>query len=91
MAFQTVNGKGNKVTRMRPLGAIRKATSFDGFFLKIDPDCELILYDKETKEYFKVLKGVVKVSPEDDTSGTLFSLSVNLNNESQAELVGKDD
>ena len=85
MAFQSVTEK--KKSRRKRIGLIKKAEKHDGFYLKVDPDCDLILYVPETGEYFKVLKIPAKVQ---EDGNVLFSLEVNLEKENQVEFKTKD-
>lgn len=85
MAFQTVDGKAK--SRRKRIGTIKKAVKYDGFYLKVEDDCDLILYVPDSGEYFKVLK--VPVTVQDD-GNTLFSLEVDLDKPQQVEFKTKD-
>ncbi len=85
MAFKSVGEMPRK--RIKRLGQIEKAVKHDGFYLKIDPDCDLILYVPESGEYFKVLKVPVKVVEE---GAALFTLSVDLDKPVHVEFKTKD-
>lgn len=85
MAFQPVTEKKKK--RIKQIGVIKKSQKTDGFYLKVNEDCDLILYVPESGEYFKVLKVPVKVEEEGEA---LFSLEVNLDTPQQVEFKTKD-
>lgn len=88
MAFKSVEELGKK-KRLKKIAVIKKAVKFDGFFCKIDDECDLILYNKDSGEYFKVLKTFVK--PTDGTDNVLFELEVDLDNPHQVDFKGKDE
>jgi hypothetical protein len=85
MAFKSVTDKPKK--RIKKIGALKKAVKYDGFYLKIEEDCDLILYVPDTGEYYKVLKVPAKV---EEDGNTLFSLEVDLDKPQQVEFKTKD-
>lgn len=87
MAFKSVADR--EKTRIKTLGVVKKAKKHDGFYLKIDDDCDLILYVPESREYFKVLRTFAKFL---DVEGEdALRLSVDLDSPLQLELKAKDD
>ena len=86
MAFKRVDSN-QKVKRVKSIGVLKKATKFDGFYVKIDDDCDLILYDRKSKEYFKLLRTMAILG---ESEKSMFFLEVNLDSPSQVEYKGKD-
>lgn len=85
MAFKPV--ESIKKSRRKVIGSVKKATKFDGFYLKVDDDCDLILYVPDTGEYYKVLKTSAK---ESDQENTVFVLEVDLDKPQQVEFKTRD-
>jgi len=88
MSFKSVEELGKK-KRIKKVALIKKATKFDGFFCKIQEDCDLILYSKDSGEYFKLLKTFVKTT--NGADNVLFELEVDLDNPHQVDFKGKDE
>jgi hypothetical protein len=86
MAFKSV--ETIKKSRRKRLGTVRKAKKSDGFYLKIDDDCDLILYVPESGEYYKVLKASAK--PGEGDEDTAFLLEVDLDKPQQVEFKTRD-
>lgn len=86
MAFVEAQ-KREKVKRTKRIGVVKQATKHDGLYLKIDSQCDLILYCSDTGEYFKVLKVPVEV---EENGNVVFSLDVNLDSDKQVELKARD-
>ena len=78
-----------KKARKKIIGHLRKSSKSDGLFLKIADDCDLILYNPDSGEYFKVLKVPVKPSDTEDDN-VLFYLEVDLDKPQQVEFKAKD-
>lgn len=85
MAFKSVTDVPRK--RIKRIGLVKKAVKYDGFYLKIEDDCDLILYVPESGEYFKVLKVPAKI---EEDGNTMFSLEVDLDKPQQVEFKTKD-
>lgn len=85
MAFKSVTEK--PVKRIRSLGVLKKSKTSDDFYLRVADDCNLVIYDAETKEYFKVLKVPAKIV---DDGTVLFQLEVDLEKPQQATFLTKD-
>lgn len=88
MAFQPVQDGPKKKKEKVILGHIKKAKSFEGFYLKIPQDCELVLFEKESGGYYQINKTLVKVV-EENPDDILFELAVNLDSPNQVKFLGK--
>jgi hypothetical protein len=81
MAYRSVGGKRN-------LGIVIENLASGCLGVLDDSECELILYDKETETYYKVLQ--VALQPSDsEHQEVIFDLEINLEDPEQAEFKGK--
>ena len=79
MAFKDI--QSIKKVNLKKLISIFESSNASGLLFEVDPGCEIVLYEKATGEYFSISKGSVN---ED------LTLEVDLGNDKQAVLVGKD-
>ena len=84
MAFKPATERVGK--RIKRIGSIKESAK-GNLFLKIDEDCEIIVYVPESGEYFKAL--LIPATPSED-GNTKFTLEVNLDNPKHLELKAKD-
>ena len=87
MAFESVNNNKVKKSSKVSIGHIVQKKESDSLYLKIDPNTELVLYDKASGKYYQLRKGLVKILDE-SKHPYCFELLVNLDDENQVELLG---
>jgi hypothetical protein len=77
------------VGKTRLLGLLIESPEIEGCAIVIDDsDCELILFDRATNSYYKLLQVSAKVSDSGHTE-VMFDLEVNLDDANQVEYKGQ--
>lgn len=89
MSFKRAGDK--KPGNFKRLGSLCESKEYTGVYLKLDPDCDLLYYDKMSKKYFKVLKIATKEPKKDSPAHVFLNCYVNLDNEKHVQYLGSDE
>lgn len=90
MSFKKLTEKDKK-PNLKRVGTFWEADEFKGLYLQIDPDCDLMLYDRNTGKYYKVNRMTAKTTSGDVAPNAIFNFFVNLDNDKHVIYQGSDE
>ena len=89
MAFKKVTK--TQEADFKRFGTLWESDKYKGLYIQVDDDCDLALFDKKTKKYYKVSKIGVSTPSEKAPKNAVFNLYLNLEDDKHVKFLGSDE